>query len=146
MRRTWLKHICHTGPTFSVEVCCCRVLGPLGIRAHFRIRNRKAVVFIPSSKCHKEGRINKITGILKCKIHSSLGVLYKYLCSDSKIAAADWFKQQFHPQQCRGVAATGILRGASTLPNGCGSNLNPAHFHCASMPTPGKKILLHLCS
>lgn len=26
------------------------------------------------------------------------------------------------------------------------SSLNPAHFHCASMPTSGKKILLHLCS
>lgn len=93
------------------------------------------------------GRLNKITGILS--FYSSLGVLYKYLCHDSKTAAADWFKQQFYSWQCRGAAATGILSGVSMLPalqNGHGSNLNPAHFYCASMPTPGKKTLLHVWS
>lgn len=109
--------------------------------------SKQTVQFIPSSKCHKETGINKITGTLN--FHSSLGVLCKYLCHDSKPAAAEWFKQQFYSCQCRGAVATGILSGVSTisaLQNDHGSNSNPAHLHCASMLTLGKKILLHLCS
>lgn len=139
MRRLWLKHMYHTGPAFSVEVCCCWGYWESGLISGLETRNR-TVTFLLSSKCHKVGRLNKITGILS--FHRSLGVLYKYLCHDSKIAAADWFKQQFYSWQWRGAAATGILSGVSMLPalqNGQGSNLNPAHFYCASMPTLEEK-------
>lgn len=41
MVQAGLEHICHTGPAFSVDICCCCwMLGLLGVRAHFRIRNR----------------------------------------------------------------------------------------------------------
>lgn len=144
---TWvqnaLEHICHTGPGFSVEDCAaagCWGYWESGLSSELET-GKQTVTFIPCSKCHNESGIN--TGIPN--FHNSLGVLYKCLCHDRQKLTGLTSVLLLTEQ---GAAAPGILRGVSTLPalqNGHGNHLNSAHFHCASMPTLGKKVLMHLC-
>lgn len=83
-----------------------------------------------------EGGINQITGIFS--FHSGLGVLYKYLCCDSRAAAAA-LEQQFLPSSEGGQQPWGFSVGQ----NGHSSKGSPAHLHCASTTTLGEKIPLH---